>query len=79
VFAQGYCFEADKVSVVIYPTITVLHHISGNFLTAPRSLHNPTKGIIIAVLTPCVFVHGLTVIKTIMSKVKAIKKLRFQF
>jgi len=36
VCAQEYYFEADKVSDVICPTITVLHHISGNFLTAPR-------------------------------------------
>jgi hypothetical protein len=36
VCVQGYYFEADKVSVVICPTITVLHHISRNFLTARR-------------------------------------------
>jgi len=35
VCAQGSYFEGDYVSVVICPTITVLHHIYGNFLTAP--------------------------------------------
>ena len=33
---QASYFEGDQVSVVICPTITVLYHISGNFLTAPR-------------------------------------------
>jgi hypothetical protein len=33
---QGSYFEGDLVSVVICPTITVLYHISRNFLTAPR-------------------------------------------
>ena len=33
---KGTYFEADKVSVVICPTITVLYHISGNFLNAPH-------------------------------------------
>jgi hypothetical protein len=37
--AQGPYFEGDSVSVVIYPTITVLYHISGNFLTALRISH----------------------------------------
>ena len=36
VCAQGSYFEGDKVSVVKWPTITVLYHISGNFLTAPH-------------------------------------------
>ena len=36
VCAQVSYFEGDQVSVVICPTITVLHHIFGNFLTAPR-------------------------------------------
>jgi len=40
VCGQGYYSEADKVRVVICPTITVLHHISRNFLTAPRRLVN---------------------------------------
>ena len=35
VCAQGSYFEG--VSVVVCPTITVLHHISGNFLTAPTT------------------------------------------
>jgi hypothetical protein len=38
VCAQGLYFEGDYVSIVICPTITVLHHISGNVLTAPRML-----------------------------------------
>jgi len=33
--AQGSYFEGDKVSIVICPTISVLYHISENFLTAP--------------------------------------------
>ena len=46
VCAQGSDFEGDWVSVVIYPTITVLYHNSGNFVTAPRN--NP---VYISVLT----------------------------
>jgi len=34
--AQGSYFEGDEVSVVVCPTITVLYHISGNFMTAPH-------------------------------------------
>jgi len=34
VCAQGSYFEGDLVSVVLCPTITVLYHNSGNFLTA---------------------------------------------
>jgi hypothetical protein len=33
--AQGSYYKADWVSVVICRSITVLYHISGNFLTAP--------------------------------------------
>jgi len=36
VCAQGSYFEGNWVSVVICPTITVLYHIYGNFLTALR-------------------------------------------
>jgi len=38
VCAQRSYFEGDYVSVVICPTITVLYHISGNFLTARRTI-----------------------------------------
>ena len=38
VCAQGSDFEGDYISVVIYPTITVLYHNSGNFVTAPRTV-----------------------------------------
>ena len=37
VCAQGSDFEGDWLSVVICPTITVLYHNSGNFVTAPRT------------------------------------------
>jgi len=37
VCTQGSHFEGDHVSVVVCPTITVLYHISGDFLIAPRT------------------------------------------
>jgi hypothetical protein len=37
VCAQGPYFEGDQVSIVICPTITVLYHVSGNFLTSPHT------------------------------------------
>jgi len=43
VCAPGSDFEGDWVSVVIYPTITVLYYNSGNFVTAPRIKHRPKK------------------------------------
>jgi len=39
VCAEGSDFEGDWVSVVICPTITVLYHNSGNFVTAPRTIY----------------------------------------
>ena len=36
VCAQGSYFEGDQVSIATCPTITVLYHISGNFLTTSR-------------------------------------------
>jgi hypothetical protein len=41
--AQGSYFEGDKGRVVVCPNITVLYHISGNFLTAHRTQKQNTK------------------------------------
>ena len=38
--AQGSDFEGDWLSVVICPTVTVLYHNSGNFVTAPLMVKN---------------------------------------
>ncbi|PNF37846.1 hypothetical protein B7P43_G08372 [Cryptotermes secundus] len=40
VCVQGSCFEGDKVSVAVCPTIRVIYYHSGNFLTTPRIVHH---------------------------------------
>jgi hypothetical protein len=56
VCSQGFYFEGYYVSVVICPTLTVLHHISGNVLTAPLIARNMDK-VKWACRWPVLFIH----------------------